>query len=89
MDLNGWKLEGTIIKKSGENTFLVKIADGQVWKRHVDQVFVKEGIDYDYDHPGIEHSSGIFAEQTKPTTDSTITMDTDGVEDSSDRLYPQ
>ena len=46
-------VEGTIVKKSGEKTFLVKIADGQVWKRHLDQVFVKEGIDYDYDHPGI------------------------------------
>ena len=47
-------VEGTIIKKSGEKTFVVKIADGQVWKRHIDQVFLKEGIDYDYDHPGIE-----------------------------------
>ena len=81
-------VEGTIVKKSGEKNFLVKIADGQVWKRHLDQVFVKEGIDYDYDHPGIEHSSGISAEQTEPTTDSTITTDTDTVEDSSARHFP-
>ena len=43
----------------------------------------------DYDHPGIEHSSGISAEQTEPTTDSTISTDTDTVEDSSARRYPQ
>ena len=54
-----WKvLYIIIIKKSGEKIFVVKIADGQVWKRHV---FLKEGIDYDYDHLGIEHSSGISA----------------------------
>ena len=53
-------------------------------KRHI-----QEGIDYDYDHPGIEHSSGISAKQTKPTNNSTNTMDADTVEDSSDHHYPQ
>ena len=53
-------------------------------KRHIE-----EGIDYDYDNPGIEHSSGISAKQTKATTNSTITTDADIVEDSSDHCDPQ
>lgn len=39
-----------------KDLYIVEVTsvNSKVWKRQIDQLFVTEGIDSDYDHPGIE-----------------------------------